>query len=77
MSQDEKQRAVFTPEEMRVFKSFAVIAVAIAAGMYVVAPKGVGQLLGVIFAVALTPVPPLVIFLVRRWRLKKEPRSAA
>ena len=62
----QNRRAGFTPHEIRVFYSYAVIDAAIAAGMYAVAPKGRGQLLGVLLAVLLLPVPPLVVYLLRR-----------
>ena len=64
--ENERPRTGFTPNELRVFKYHAVIVAAIAAGMYAVAPKGVGQLVGVLFAIALLPVPPLVVYLLRR-----------
>ncbi len=60
------QRAGFTPREVRAFRYYAVVDAAIAAGLFVVAPKGLGQLLGVLLAVLLLPVPPLVVYLLRR-----------
>lgn len=39
---------------------------AIAAGMHSVAPKGPDQVPGVLFAVALPPVPAVVILYLRR-----------
>ncbi len=56
----------FTPGEIRAFKIHAVIVAAIAAAMSVVVPKGIWQTIGALFAVALLPVPPLVIYLLRR-----------
>jgi len=66
MTQLENKTTGFTRQEMRIFKIYAVIIAAIAAGMFVVAPKGIGQVVGVLFAVLLLPVPPLAIYLVRR-----------
>jgi hypothetical protein len=63
---DHRPKVAFTVAEIRAFKIHAVIVAAIAAGMFVAAPKGVGQLVGVLFAAALLPVPPLVIYFVRR-----------
>jgi hypothetical protein len=58
----------FTPAEIRSFRISAVLCAAIAAGIFVVAPKGLGQVIGVLFAAALVPVPPLVIYFLRRRR---------
>ena len=66
MNEDRKQKAVFTPKEMRAFKCHAFVVAAIAAGMFAVAPKGIGQFVGVTFAVCLFPIPPLVIYIIRR-----------
>jgi hypothetical protein len=66
VSEHRKPAVVFTPKEIWVFKIHALIVAAIAAGLYTVAPKGTGQLVGVIFAVCLFPIPPLVIYVVRR-----------
>jgi len=63
---NERQRTGFTVKEIKAFKIYAVIIAAIAAGMFVAAPKGVGQLLGVVLAAALLPIPPLVIYFLRR-----------
>ena len=60
------ERVAFTPKEISAFKIYAVIIAAIAAGMFVVAPKGAGQILGIVFAIVLLPIPPLMIYLVRR-----------
>ena len=70
-SQAKNHRAAFTQEGMRVFKAYLAILVVIAAGMYFAAPRGVGQLMGVLFAFALFPVPPLVIHFVRRRRISR------
>ena len=68
MNQQKKGRSFFTPEEIRAFKFHAVIIVGIAFGLYLVALKRIGQGLGVLFAAALLPLPPVVIYLVRRCR---------
>ncbi len=69
MTQPNEKRPVgFTPAEIRVFKVHAVLVAAIAAGFWVTAPKGLGQVLGLLLAAALLPLPPLVIYLLRRYR---------
>ena len=65
---NDNKRAVFTPKEMKTFKLYAAEVVLIAVGLYFVAPKGTGQIVGVLFAIALFPVPPLVIYIVRKCR---------
>ena len=69
--EDQQSRVAFTREEVRIFRIHAIIAAAIAAGMFAVAPKGLGQALGVLFAIVLLPVPPLVVYLVRRRKAVK------
>jgi hypothetical protein len=71
-SQAENHGTAFTPEEMGLFKAYLAILVVIAVGMYFAAPRGVGQLMGVLFAFALVPVPPLVIHIVRRRRFSSD-----
>ena len=61
----------FTPGEIRAFKFHAVIVAALAAGMLLVAPKGLGQVLGVLAAAALLPVPPLVVYIMRRRKSRR------
>ena len=68
---NQKPRVAFTPGELKAFKIHAVVMAAVAAGMLVVAPKGWGQVLGVLLAVLLLPVPPLVIYFFRRRALDK------
>lgn len=68
MSQPPRRTVGFTPTEIRAFKIYALILAAVAGGIAVVAPKGMGQTLGALLAVALLPVPPLVIYLIRRRR---------
>jgi hypothetical protein len=63
-----KPRIGFTPGELRAFRYHAIIVAALVAGMAAVAPAGPGRVLGVLFAVALLPVPPLVVYLLRRRR---------
>jgi hypothetical protein len=72
---DQIPRVAFTREEVRAFRIHAVIVAAIAAGMFAVAPKGLGQVLGVLFAMALLPLPPLVIYLVRRRKVADEKKA--
>jgi len=48
------------------FKFHAVIVAALVAAMAVVAPPGIGRVLGALFAVGLLPIPPLVVYLFRR-----------
>jgi hypothetical protein len=61
-----EERRGFTSKEIVGFRIHAVVVAAIAAGMFAVAPKGFGQILGVLFALVLLPLPPLVIYLLRR-----------
>jgi Na+(H+)/acetate symporter ActP len=56
----------FTHKEIGVFRIYAVIVAAIGAGLFVVAPKGIGQVVGVTFAVLLLPVPPIIVYFARR-----------
>lgn len=60
------KKVAFTPREIRAFKIHAVVVAALAAGMTVVTPPGIGQTIGALFAVALLPIPPLVIYFFRR-----------
>jgi hypothetical protein len=53
--------------EIGTFIAYAAVDVLIAVGMYEVAPKGLGQIIGVAFAVALLPVPAVVLYFTR-WR---------
>ena len=68
MNETGKPKTGFAPAEIRAFRYHAVLVAAIAAGLYVAAPSGLGRVVGVLFAVALLPIPPLVIFLWRRRR---------
>jgi hypothetical protein len=61
----------FTRKEIGALRIYAVIVAAIAAGLFVVAPKGVGQVLGLIFCLILLPIPPAVIYFMRK---RKAPR---
>ena len=56
----------FTPKEIKAFKIHAVLVAALAASFTVVASPGPGQVLGALFAVVLLPLPPLVVYLLRR-----------
>lgn len=62
----QRRRVAFTSGEIRAFKFHAVIVAAIAAAMSVVAPKGIGQTIGALCAVALLPVPPVVVYFLRK-----------
>ncbi len=66
MSEREKSSVGFTRAEIRAFRYHAVLVAAIAAALYAVAPSGLGKAVGVLFAMALLPIPPLVIYLLRR-----------
>jgi hypothetical protein len=68
MSEPGSARITFTAAEWRAFALHAVVVAGIAAGMWMVAPSREGQLAGVIFALALLPVPLVVIYCMRRWK---------
>ena len=53
--------------DIKAFIAYAAMDVFIAVGMFAVAPKGLGQVLGVAFALMLLPVPALVLYFTR-WR---------
>lgn len=72
MAQLETKKTGFTRKEMRSFRNYALFVAAIGAGMFAVAPKGMGQVLGILFSVLLLPVPPSVIYLIRRCRPTNE-----
>ena len=69
---DKGLRSIFSPEERRAFVVCAIIIGAIGVGLFVVAPKGLGQALGVAFAAALLPIPPSVVYFLRRRKLSKK-----
>jgi len=58
----------FTRKEIGAFRVYAVIVAAIGAGLSLVAPKGIGQVVGVSFAVLLLPIPPIIVYVARRRR---------
>jgi len=62
----QKPQAGFTAQEIKIFRIHAVMTAAIAAGLFVVAPKGLGQVLGIIFALVLLSLPAVVIYFLRR-----------
>lgn len=66
MSHEGPKLAV-SPREIGVFVAYAAIIAVIAVGMYAVAPRGLGQVLGVAFALILLPVPLVVVYFTR-WR---------
>jgi hypothetical protein len=61
--------AMFDAREIRSFKLYAIEVAAIAVAVFLVAPRGMGQVIGVTFALSLVPVPPIVIYLFRRRRV--------
>ena len=65
----EEPKVVVSLHEIGAFVAYAAIITLVAVGMYAVAPKGFGQVLGVAFAVMLLPVPVVVIYFTR-WRKK-------
>lgn len=71
MTISNKKSAGFSRQEIRSLAIYSVIVAAIAVGMFIVSPKGMGQVVGVIFTVILLPLPPLAIFMFRRRGLQK------
>ncbi|MCP5530352.1 MAG: hypothetical protein H7A44_07905 [Opitutaceae bacterium] len=63
----EEPKVAVSLHEIGTFIAYAAIIAVIAVGMYAVAPKGFGQIIGVAFAVALLPVPAVVLYFTR-WR---------
>ena len=63
----EEQKMTVSISDIRAFVAYAAIDVLIAAGMFAVAPKGLGQVMGVAFALMLLPLPLLVLYFTR-WR---------
>tara|TARA_B110000483_G_scaffold25307_1_gene30072 strand:+ start:1222 stop:1443 length:222 start_codon:yes stop_codon:yes gene_type:complete len=63
----EEQKITVLISDIRVFVAYAAIDVLIAVGMFAVAPKGFGQVMGVAFALMLLPLPLLVLYFTR-WR---------
>lgn len=63
----EEQNITVLISDIRVFVAYAAIDVLIAVGMFAVAPKGFGQVMGVAFALMLLPLPLLVLYFTR-WR---------
>jgi hypothetical protein len=66
MNQEKKGEVVFTHKEIRAFRFYAVEVTVMAAVMYFVVPKGAGQIVALLFALILLPVPPLAIYMLRR-----------
>jgi hypothetical protein len=62
-----ESKVVVSLHEIGTLIAYASIVALIAVGMYAVAPKGLGQMLGVAFGVALLPVPVVVVYF-SRWR---------
>lgn len=65
-------KALLSGSEIRAYIAYAAIDVLIAIGMFAVAPKGLGQVLGVAFALALLPLPAVVLRITRRRKAAKE-----
>ena len=63
----EEQNITVLISDIRVFVAYAAIDVLIAVGMFAVAPKGFGQVMGVAFALMLLPLLLLVLYFTR-WR---------
>ena len=61
------KKVTVSVHEIGTFIAYAAIISVITVGMYAVAPKGLGQIMGVAFAVALLPVPVVVLYFTR-WR---------
>lgn len=61
-------RIGFTRRELKAFKIHALLMAALAAGFGTLVRPGTTQVLGALLAVALVPVPPLVVYLLRRRR---------
>ncbi|HVU34712.1 MAG TPA: hypothetical protein VHE61_14865 [Opitutaceae bacterium] len=53
--------------EIGAYIAYAAVITLVAVGMYAVAPKGLGQILGVGFALMLLPIPVVVLYFTR-WR---------
>ncbi|HRE04280.1 MAG TPA: hypothetical protein PKX00_01650 [Opitutaceae bacterium] len=71
MEREKQPPAGFTPKEIRAFKIHAVLMALLGAAFTVVLPTGPGQVLGALFAVALLPVPPLIVYALRRRRANR------
>jgi len=68
MTPEGAPKVCFTRKEIRIFQVHAVLMAAVAGGIAVVAPSADGRLLGVFICVALVPLPPLAIYLLRKRR---------
>ncbi|MEO7600007.1 MAG: hypothetical protein ABIV50_13805 [Opitutus sp.] len=71
----EPTKMAFTPKEIRIFKIHAVIVAAITAGIFVLAPRGIGQLIGMAFAIIILPTPPLIVYFMRRRKTESKDHS--
>ena len=74
MNSAEPPKVAFTPKEIRFFKIHAVIVAAITAGIFVLAPRGIGQLVGMAFAIIVLPTPPLIVYFRRRREIESKKR---
>jgi Flp pilus assembly protein TadB len=64
----------FTAREIKAFRIHAIIVAAFTAGIFVLLPRGLGSLVGVLFGLIVLPLPPLVVYLRRKRRVKRKPR---
>jgi hypothetical protein len=68
MTHTVNQKVIFTRKETKAFKLYVVEVLLIGVGLYFIAPSGSGQMIAILFAISLIPIPPLVIYLYRKWR---------
>lgn len=66
MEPEKRPTVGFTPKEIQAFKLHAVLMAAVGASFTFILPPGPGRVLGALFAVALLPVPPLIVYALRR-----------
>jgi hypothetical protein len=62
-----EQKIAVSLSDIGAYVAYAAIDVLIAIGMFAAAPSGLGQVLGVAFALALLPLPAVVLYFTR-WR---------
>jgi hypothetical protein len=61
----------FTAREIKIFRIHAVVVAFITAGIFVLLPKGLNSLVGVLFGLIILPAPPVVVYLRRRRKNRK------
>jgi uncharacterized membrane protein len=64
----------FTASEIRYFRIHAIIVAFITAAIFVLLPKGLNALVGVLFGLIVLPAPPVVVYLRRRRQHRKDQR---